>query len=84
MAAKAGDSMTQIKGSSRKLLSTVAEISAELRTQSATSSLISRNVEQIAQMTEENNQAVREVSDAAGNLKELAASLDVLVKKFKV
>ena len=35
-------------------------------------------------MTEENNQAVREVSDAAGNLKELAASLDVLVKKFKV
>lgn len=84
MAAKAGDSMSQIKGSSRKLLSTVAEISAELRTQSATSSLISRNVEQIAQMTEENNQAVREVSDAAGNLKELAASLDVLVKKFKV
>lgn len=84
MAAKAGDSMTQIKGSSRKLLSTVAEISAELRTQSATSSLISRNVEQIAQMTEENNQAVREVSDAAGNLKELAASLDELVKKFKV
>lgn len=76
--------MSQIKGSSRKLLSTVAEISAELRTQSATSSLISRNVEQIAQMTEENNQAVREVSDAAGNLKELAASLDELVKKFKV
>ncbi|MFA6314072.1 MAG: methyl-accepting chemotaxis protein [Sterolibacterium sp.] len=84
MAAKAGDSMTLIQASSRKVLDAVAEIASALHEQSAASNLIAENVEKIAQMTEENSASVKEVNQAANHLDELSRQLNSLVGQFKV
>jgi len=84
MAAKAGDSITHIEASSRNVLASVTEISSALQEQSSTSNLIAQNVEKIAQMTEENGAAVRNVNLAADRLEQLAGKLNSLVAKFRV
>ncbi len=84
MAAKAGDSMTHIEASSRKVLVAVAEISSALHEQSTASTLIAQNVEKIAQMTEENSASVIEVNHAAKHLEGLSGKLNSLVGRFKV
>jgi methyl-accepting chemotaxis protein len=55
-----------------------------LREQSSTSDLIAKNVEGVAQMTEETNSIVKEVVASAIQLEELAAALKQSVGKFNL
>ncbi|MFO1346357.1 MAG: hypothetical protein U1E85_08670 [Rhodocyclaceae bacterium] len=51
------------------------DISSSIREQSAASSDIAKNIERIAQMSEESAQAVQHTTDAAHHLQELSAAL---------
>ncbi|MFM9913539.1 MAG: methyl-accepting chemotaxis protein [Methylophilaceae bacterium] len=81
---KAGQSMREINDSSATVMSAVGDISSALVEQRTASMDIARNVERIAQMTEENSAAVAEVSSAASSLEMLANNLKQTVARFKV
>jgi methyl-accepting chemotaxis protein len=80
----AGKSMRQINQSTSIVTRAISDISLALREQRAASSDIAKNVEAISQMTEANNYSVSEVSSAAFDLENLAATLNNGVAKFKV
>ncbi len=81
---RAGMSMHEISNSSEAVVSAVVDISNSLKEQKATSSEIARNVESIAQMTEENSSAVAEVADAANRLESLSGELRLAVAGFRL
>ena len=81
---KAGQSMREINDSSVTVMNAVGDISSALVEQRTASMDIAKNVERIAQMTEENSAAVAEVSSAASGLEMLANNLKNTVSKFKV
>ncbi|HQT26731.1 MAG TPA: methyl-accepting chemotaxis protein, partial [Burkholderiales bacterium] len=62
----------------------VEGIANSVHEQKIASNDISQNVEKIAQMTEENSEAIQETSKAAHRLEQLAASLQSAVERFKV
>lgn len=62
----------------------VDEISHSIEEQKAASTDIAQNIERIARMTEENNNAIAETSSAASNLELLASRMQSLVSRFKV
>jgi methyl-accepting chemotaxis protein len=62
----------------------VDEISHSIGEQKAASNEIAQNIERIARMTEDNNVAVAETSNAANNLELLASKMQTLVSRFKV
>jgi methyl-accepting chemotaxis protein len=74
--------MSQINESSSGVVHAISDISAVLREQKKASSEIARNVEQIAQMSEESAGAVSEVFTAAERLEKLAAALQQEVARF--
>jgi methyl-accepting chemotaxis protein len=84
MAGRAGNSMVNIEASSRKVISSVTDISSALREQSAASTQIAQNVERIATMAEENVAAVRDVAHAAEHLEGLAGKLSASVGRFRM
>ncbi|MBT0963410.1 methyl-accepting chemotaxis protein [Denitromonas iodatirespirans] len=81
---RAGESMEQINSGAANVVVAVEDISAALREQSATSTDIARNVEAIAQMSEQNSAAVRASARTAERLEALARSLSDEVARFKV
>jgi methyl-accepting chemotaxis protein len=84
LANKAGDSITQIKAEAANVAQVVSEISDSLKEQSLASNDVAKNVEKIAQMTEENNAAVLQSSTAANHLEQLASSLHSSISHFKI
>ncbi|HRH80950.1 MAG TPA: methyl-accepting chemotaxis protein [Thiobacillaceae bacterium] len=84
MAEAAGQAITQIDNSSLRVLERVQEIAASLRQQNATNQEISRNVEQIAQMTERNSHASTQTADSARQLAELADAMQSTIGRFKL
>ncbi|MFA7299097.1 MAG: methyl-accepting chemotaxis protein, partial [Sideroxydans sp.] len=62
----------------------VSDIAASVSEQSLASTEIARNVEKIAQMSEENNAAVRSNSEDVVRLESLARELQIAVSRFKV
>ena len=80
----AGQSMIKIDASSAEVIKSVTSISLALSEQRVASTEIARNVERIAQMTEESTAAVSAVSSAAENLEKLAAELQEEVSHFTV
>ncbi|MFA6902535.1 MAG: hypothetical protein WC236_05590 [Gallionellaceae bacterium] len=62
----------------------VDEISHSIEEQKAAGTDIAQNIERIARMTEENNNAIAETSSAASNLELLASKMQSLVSRFKV
>ena len=83
-AVEAGQSMDHINAATQKVVAAVDEISLALREQSAASDVISRNLDQVANMNEENAAAVREVVADAQRLQKLAADLKQAVGGFRV
>ncbi len=83
-AARTGHSMAGIETSARQVLQAVDDISAALHEQSLASGEISRRIEHIVQMTEENGSAVRQVSNSASHLQSLAADLRQSVSRFRL
>ena len=83
LAEQAGNSMTQINDSADGVVKAISDISAVLREQKNASATIARNIEQIAQMSEQSSSSVAEVFSAAERLEKLAAELQQEVAKFK-
>ena len=84
LARRAGESMAEIKFSSVGVIGAVGSISSALKEQKIAGSEIARNVEHIAHMTEDNGNAVQEVSISAQSLRVLAEELTQTVARFRV
>ncbi|HEX5394507.1 MAG TPA: methyl-accepting chemotaxis protein [Rhodocyclaceae bacterium] len=84
LADEGADSMRAVKAGIDHTLTSARDISTALAEQSSTSVQISRNVERVAQMTEENSAAVASLNSAAGHVSQLAQELNGLVRRFSV
>ncbi len=84
LANEAAGSITQIKTEAARVVQVVGDISNSLKEQSVASNDIAKNVEKIAQMSEENSAAVQETANAAQHLEQLAASMQNTIGRFKV
>ena len=76
--------MTEISTEAENAVAMVNEITNALREQSVASNDIAGNVEKIAQMSEENGAATREVADTAVELERLATDVKASVAYFRV
>lgn len=83
LANEAGQSIISIRDGALRVVDVVNDISSSIREQSAASSDIAKNIEHIAQMSEESAQAVQHTTDAARHLQELSAALHASVSRFK-
>ncbi|MGH8672428.1 MAG: methyl-accepting chemotaxis protein, partial [Burkholderiales bacterium] len=84
LAHQATEAINQIKDGSLRVVGVINHISAALKEQSSASNDIARHVENIAQMTERNNNAVQASAHAAHDLQRLAVSLKLVASRFSV
>jgi methyl-accepting chemotaxis protein len=84
LANNAGDSIVEIRTEASRVVDVVGDISHSLKEQSTASNEIARNVETIAQMSEENSAAVTQTAAAAHHLGDMAISLQNLVGRFRI
>lgn len=82
LAKRAGESMTAIQESADRVVQSFADISAALNEQAAANVEISKNVERIAQMAEENTASVGGTAATAHELEQMAEALRMEVRKF--
>ena len=71
------------KSDSDKVSEAIAAIAISMKEQSNVSVEISRNVERVAQMTEENTASAQQNTQVAGHLSNVSTSLMDAVKVFK-
>jgi len=76
--------LASINSGARSTMLRIGDISSAATEQSAAATDIARNVEKIAQMSEETNAAIAQAASAAGNLESLASSLLAEVSRFRV
>jgi methyl-accepting chemotaxis protein len=79
-----GEAMGNIKSGVKLVLSAAEEIAASLKEQDIANQDIARNVEGIAQMTEETSSVVMKVAASADQLEKLAHSMAASVHEFKI
>jgi methyl-accepting chemotaxis protein len=84
LAGQAGDSMVQIHDSTAQVVQALTDINGAMSEQSSATLDLSRNVERIAHMVEENSAATREVAGAAADLEALAKSMQQSVGRFRL
>jgi methyl-accepting chemotaxis protein len=82
-ARQTGEAMDEINAAANQVMSTVVEISSALREQSAASAEIAEQVNMIARMAEENDEAVGSNHQTASRLGDLADTLRQNVSHFK-
>jgi methyl-accepting chemotaxis protein len=80
---KTGVVIAEISEGAFKVLNGAKDILSSLREQSSASREISVNVERVAQLSEQNNTALKGVSVAADTLREQVVELDESVAQFK-
>ena len=80
---EAGTSMDAIRGGARKVVEAINDISSALRDQSAASTDIAQNIEQVAQMSDQNHAAVQGAASSTNALRRMATTLEQAVSKFK-
>lgn len=73
----------QIKSNADRVSEAISAISVSMREQSHVSTEISRNVERVAQMTEENTAAAQQNTQVSGHLAQLSSKLMQSVHAFK-
>ena len=83
MAQRAGDAIVGIRQSSGDVVRMVDQISLALREQTAASQDVARNVERIAQMSQQNSQAVEQTTASGKVLDGLAAQLKASLGQFR-
>ncbi|WP_371324397.1 methyl-accepting chemotaxis protein [Dechloromonas sp. ZY10] len=83
LARNAGDSISQIRDGSGRVVHAVADIASAIEEQRSASTSIAGSVERIAQMSEENSAAVGQAADAARHLQTLAGDLRTLASRFR-
>lgn len=81
---EAGAAIDSIDTQSRHVTTVIGDINNALREQSTASAEIARNVEQMAQISEENSAAVKETAVAASELESLAVRLQTTVQRFRL
>jgi methyl-accepting chemotaxis protein len=84
LAKQAGTSMTDLQESSARMLRAVSDMSSSLKEQSVAAHEIARQVERIAQMSEENGVAVKQTARASQDLEALSGQLRKAVGSFRV
>ena len=84
LAQKAGQTIILIKDGSDRVVEVVNNISLSLTEQCSANDSLSEQVERVAQMTEENNQAASETAVEAEKLKLLAGGLQELVGRYRI
>lgn len=82
MTRNASASIVAISDGAQNVLDVVVDISNALKEQSTASNDVASNVERIAQMSEENSAATREVADTAVQLQSLAAQSRTAISRF--
>ena len=85
--ARAGDASSaiqRISGASQHAVTMVEEITAAIREQSQTSTMIAGNVEGIAQMAEEGSAAAQNSADSARALDEVAQEMNRVVSAYRL
>ncbi|CAG0938373.1 Methyl-accepting chemotaxis protein McpB [Gallionellaceae bacterium] len=83
MAGQAGEAITQISSGAQQVSHVVSDISSAIREQSIAISEVARNVERVAQMSDENYATAQNAASTVRNLEELAEVLENTVAKFK-
>ncbi|NMY18284.1 methyl-accepting chemotaxis protein [Pseudomonas sp. WS 5019] len=83
-ASQAGDAIVSIREASGRVVGVVDQISLALREQTVASQDVARNVERIAQMSQQNSEAVADTSRTALALQQLALSLEKQVASFRL
>jgi len=83
-ARKAGDSITQIRAGSERVVEVSSDIAVALKEQSSASELIAKQVEVIASMSEENTAAMGEARMASEEMKRLSNDMHDMVARFRV
>ena len=80
----AGTAIVTIQQQIDQVQQVLAEIQTALNEQSNTSQVLARNVEQVAQMSEENSRAMKGTAETVGQLKGLSEQLSALAARFTV
>ena len=80
----AGTAIVTIQQQIDQVQQVVAEIQTALNEQSNTSQVLAKNVEQVAQMSEENSRAMKGTAETVGQLKGLSEQLSALAARFTV
>lgn len=83
-AQEAGAAIVSIQQQIDQVQQVVAEIQTALNEQSNTSQVLAKNVEQVAQMSEENSRAMKGTAQTVGQLKGLSEQLSALAGRFTV
>jgi methyl-accepting chemotaxis protein len=83
-ARQAGAAMGQVREHAQHVVDMVSDISAVLREQSAAAADVARGIEEVAQMAEQNDTAVRSNTDTAVELERMAERLQADILRFKV
>ena len=81
---RAGETMGKIQNGVGHMMNAAEEISASLREQNTANHDIARNVEGIAQMTEQTSVVVSSVAKSADHLVKLSVSMSESVHKFRI
>ncbi|MFT4172079.1 MAG: methyl-accepting chemotaxis protein [Rhodocyclaceae bacterium] len=81
---KAGEAMHDIHAASQRVVQYVSDISLALREQTSASNDLARNVEQIAQMADENLAIARGTAGTTHTLEDLAARLQGDIARFRI
>lgn len=84
MAGRAGAAMSEIQSGATQVVQVVGDISTALREQSSANAEMSRHVEQIARMAEENSGSVAGNAATARQLEQLAGVLQGEIARFKL
>ena len=84
LATQAGKSINDIRSGSMRVTDVVNSISDAIREQGTTSSEIAKNIENVAQMSEESANAVQNTAQAAHKLQQLSTALHNSVSRFKL
>ncbi|WP_301102265.1 methyl-accepting chemotaxis protein [Propionivibrio sp.] len=84
LAIQAGESIKEIQLGAENVVGVVSDISSALQEQSKVSAEIAHNIENIAQMVEENNSSSEQSASAARQLQQLAQELSSSVGSFRV
>lgn len=84
LAEQAQSAIDAISHNADEINQLVHDISLALKEQTTASQDVARNVEQVAQLSEENSRAVMQTADATVHLKTLASQLDKAVHSFRL
>lgn len=84
LAEQAQSAIDAISNNANEINQLVHDISLALKEQTVASQDVARNVEQVAQLSEENSRAVMQTADATVHLKTLASQLDKAVHSFRL